>query len=82
MDYLPPDKPALIAKADHTLLAQYHKHTYKFVDIGKMSQMLDPGHWKDAITFEQWDAIRKNGLKPGQRVVFARPRTALCVYDD
>jgi hypothetical protein len=73
MDYLPPDKPALIAKADHALLAEYHQHTYKFIDIGKMSQMLDPGDWKSPITLEKWEFLKKHGLKPGQRVIFARP---------
>src|SRR3990167_8167978 len=75
MDCLPPDKPVSIAQADRALLAQYHKHTYKFIDVGKMDRMLDPGDWKDAITFEQRETIRKSGLKPGQRVIFARPRS-------
>jgi hypothetical protein len=78
MDYLPPHKPISTAKADHALLAEYHQHTYKFIDIGKMSQMLDPGDWKSPIDLDldHRDAIRKKGIKPGQRVVFAQPDTA------
>lgn len=76
MDYLPPDKPVLVAKADERQLTQHHKHLREFVDIGKIDHMPATNDWASATTFEQWQAMLKSGLKPGLQLIFAKPKSA------
>jgi hypothetical protein len=62
MDYLPPERPALVAQAK----TDDGRHVYKIVDTGQIDQMDQFDDFDEATTYEKWDAVRKQGLKPGQ----------------
>ena len=62
MDYIPPERPALIAQAR----VEDRRHVYKIIDTGKIDKMdlLDDFH--NLSTEEDGQRVRKHGLKPGQ----------------
>lgn len=66
MDYIPPERPALIAQARDN---EEHRPVYKFIiDFGQIQQMNDFGGIKGGPNGIQMDIIRDKGLKPGQYV--------------
>ncbi|HEY9793557.1 MAG TPA: hypothetical protein V6D22_24375 [Candidatus Obscuribacterales bacterium] len=75
MDYLPPEKPAVIAKADQKLMAARHEASYAFVDLGTIRALPEPEDWDSTQTYEQQLGLHK--LTPGQRVIFAKPDSAV-----
>jgi len=74
MDYLPPEKPAIVAKADSQFLAQRYQSPYAWCLMGEVKELPDPGDWKDLLDEEQQERLEK--LKPGQKAVFAKPESA------
>jgi hypothetical protein len=72
MDYIPPERPALIAQAKD----EERRAVYKIIDTGQIDQMNELDDFTGGPTGIQWDSMRKNGgIKPGQYV-------ELCHADD
>lgn len=62
MDYIPPERPALIAQAR----AEDRRHVYKFSDTGQIDQMDLLDDFDPLGTEEDSERVRKHGLSPGQ----------------
>jgi hypothetical protein len=76
MDYVPPERPAIVAQASDRLLADRQRTVFAsaFGDVGMIDTLPETGEWIDTTTWEQ--RMLLTDLKPGQRVVFAKPRLA------
>lgn len=73
MDYVPPERPAIIAEANKRLVAESHRSWGKLIDTGMIDQMPYPSNWLDTTTWFQ--RVNLKALKPGQRVALLKPNT-------
>lgn len=62
MDYIPPERPALIAQARN----EDRRHVYKIIDTGQIDEMDLFDDFHNLSTSEQYERVRQRGLKPGQ----------------
>lgn len=62
MDYIPPERPALIAQARD----KDRRAVYKIVDTGQIDQMDQFDDFDEVTTSFQDERVRQDGLKPGQ----------------
>jgi hypothetical protein len=75
MDYVPVEKPVVIAQANERLIAEYHKSHPKLIDTGIIDQMPYPGTWSEMTTWSQ--NLHLKSLKPGEKISLLKPSTAL-----
>jgi hypothetical protein len=75
MDYLPAERPILIAQANESRAAERRQPVYRIVELGPIDQMVRLQDWQNAITFEQHLKLRDH-LNPGQRIILAKPENA------
>lgn len=69
MDYLPPERPALIAQAK----TDDGRHIYKIIDTGQIDQMDLFDDFHNLSTSFQYERARAHGLKPGQYFPLCKP---------
>ncbi len=74
MDYIPPERPVLIAQARD----EERRAVYKICDTGQIDQMDELDDFTGGQTSEQWEQTRKKGLKPGQFVELCRADDPSC----
>lgn len=73
MDYLPPERPAIVAQAKPQASDRRGEAYYEFVDLGMIDALPEPQDWTNTKTYEQRQQLHE--LKPGQREIFAKPDT-------